>query len=292
MLRTLPRPGIITPQRGIQRPLWPFAVNRDSPQAEGLVGWWPFLPAGGGQAFDLVGGNHGTLNNMNLNSDWVTDPMALSALNFIRANNSYVAVPDADILNPAQFTVSAWISTTQTTDGSLACKAAASGGSGYWLAIGFGLPAVAGLYVGDAVGGFVHGSILINDGLWHSIVGTYDGTTAKIYVDGALDNSGARTGTSGTHTLGFGSAIDGGPGSSYTGLLADIRLYNWALPADLIAAMFDPRTRWDLYYPLRQRVWALPLAAGLKTITLQGSVGTQIALAGSDGTKINLQGSL
>jgi hypothetical protein len=49
----LPRPAIITPWRGVQRPPWPFAVNRDSPQAEGLFAWWPVIDV----AFfrDLVG---------------------------------------------------------------------------------------------------------------------------------------------------------------------------------------------------------------------------------------------
>jgi len=30
---------------------------------------------------------------------------------------------------------------------------------------------------------------VINDGIWHSVVVTYDGTTLRIYVDGRLDNS-------------------------------------------------------------------------------------------------------
>ena len=35
----------------------------------------------------------------------------------------------------------------------------------------------------------------LNDGRWHHVAGTYDGTTAKIFVDGVLKNSAAKAWT-------------------------------------------------------------------------------------------------
>ena len=51
-------------------PLGPFALNKDSLQAQGLSAWWP-LNDGGSTQFDLVGGAHGSgaLSNRTLGAD-------------------------------------------------------------------------------------------------------------------------------------------------------------------------------------------------------------------------------
>ena len=40
--------------------------------------------------------------------------------------------------------------------------------------------------------------------------------------------------------------------------MADVRAWNRALTAAEVWQLYDPRTRWDLYYPLRQRTFFIP----------------------------------
>src|SRR5262245_29711944 len=37
----------------IIRPAWPFELNDQSPQAQGLAAWWPCVHPGGNRLFDL-----------------------------------------------------------------------------------------------------------------------------------------------------------------------------------------------------------------------------------------------
>src|SRR5512137_2016393 len=71
------------------------------PAAEGLVGWWP----GDGNAADIAGGDNGTLQG---GATANGQGMAGSAFTF-DGINSYVQIPDAPPLKPANLTVEAWI---------------------------------------------------------------------------------------------------------------------------------------------------------------------------------------
>lgn len=78
-----------------------------------------------------------------------------------------------------------------------------------------------------------YGSTPINVGDRHDIAGTFDGTTAQIYVDGVLDGSASVTGTLSAHAsqkmwIGRYNAT-GGP---FDGALDEMAVYDYALSAD------------------------------------------------------------
>ena len=72
-----------------------------------------------------------------------------------------------------------------------------------------------------------------NENQWHHLVLTFDGVVEKIYVDGVLDNSQIMT---------LASAIDkakiiigaSDTGENYTGLMASLRIYDYALEGEEI----------------------------------------------------------
>lgn len=77
----------------------------------------------------------------------------------------------------------------------------------------------------------------IIDSRWHHLAVTYDGATLRIYVDGALSNSGALTLNTTTRVLFIGRA----PVRSseyYSGDLDDLRICDRALSAAEIDALF------------------------------------------------------
>jgi len=71
----------------------------------------------------------------------------------------------------------------------------------------------------------------VNDGYWHFVLVTYDGTTVKIYVDGKLDNSATSWNAASSNLLSATvntktNHIDFG---GYNSLLKNVNFYDYAL---------------------------------------------------------------
>lgn len=66
-----------------------------------------------------------------------------------------------------------------------------------------------------------------------------------------------------------------------TGRMCDARIYNWAIPDDLVWQLYDPATRWDLYYPIGRKVWSFkaPAAPGGASIAKLYSYQQAVQLA-------------
>lgn len=156
-----------------------------------------------------------------------------------------------DIGDPAAYTfgstvtlsLSAWIYPTSNTDGIIFGKLT-SGAESFVLRfdrsasnkIAFVIFNSAS--VGSALLSTTLSSSLVNT--WVSVVGTWDGTTQKIYINGALDNSVAFGGT-GLGSLGgnhwcIGHDFANG-NTIFTGNIADCGLWNVTLTAAEIAAL-------------------------------------------------------
>lgn len=78
-------------------------------------------------------------------------------------------------------------------------------------------------------------------GVWHHFAGTFDGVTARLYIDGVLKSSSAVYSGLITYTynnaLLFGSEVNSTnlPMSQFIGLLTDVRIWNYARTSDTIA---------------------------------------------------------
>jgi hypothetical protein len=154
------------------------------------------------------------------------------------------------LLAPAQVTLLTWIKQSGNPgtlryiagrgDDGLTC-----GGSTYALYTGYpGMPGLR-FYVRTGVSG---GSALtaapvdaaVFDGQWHLVAGTYDGTTARLYVDGALVGSPIAAPPPLTYALGGASSfyVDGYPvegcalfgnADDWPGAIDEVRVYDRAL---------------------------------------------------------------
>jgi hypothetical protein len=81
----------------------------------------------------------------------------------------------------------------------------------------------------------------INDNQWHYLVGTYDGSTMKCYVDGSLE--GTNTSFSGNlpvriGDLRIGADYDTTPGNFFNGSIDEVRVYNRALSAAEVGDLY------------------------------------------------------
>jgi len=73
--------------------------------------------------------------------------------------------------------------------------------------------------------------------VWYHIVGTYDGSTARIYINGSLDASGSTSRNTNTVNWRIGRSAWGG--NYHNGKISNIRLYNKALTASEVLQNYD-----------------------------------------------------
>lgn len=162
-----------------------------------LVGYWKFDEGVGKVAFDRTKSeNHGILIN---DPKWV-DGKYGQAIEFDGIDD-FVSIPDSPSLRVQNFTLAAWIYMTKrpyqhgTPASAIINKIHNLGGGpmkGYKLQ--FEAPTATNdrlvLTLGDGTAQrFLIEYNSINDltlNQWHHVVGTYDGSTAKIYIDGEL----------------------------------------------------------------------------------------------------------
>ncbi len=204
-----------------------------------LVGWWKFDEGYGKKAIDFSGhGNDGTFGG---DPEWI-DGIMDGALDL--DGSDYVAIDGVvNDITGTNITLSAWIKTTQGSEGNL--FAANSSASDYALMFGIqgGNP-----YRWD--GGDEQYPPAINDGLWHMLTYVRNGSAAYIYVDGAqrATYSSNFTWTSPVVTRwSIGQEWDDStPSDFYMGEVDDVRIYNKALTADEVKQLMrgDPRLAW------------------------------------------------
>jgi hypothetical protein len=151
--------------------------------------------------------------------------------------DDYVGCGTNDSLNiVGPITVEGWIKTTTADTYSRAFVSRMQSGSPYY---GYEL----GIYNGKAyfhAGGTyasnsLYGTKTVSDGVFHHVVGVYDGTNSILYVDSLLDTQGART----DYKNVSGEALDIGTNYNrmcfFPGIIDEVRIYSRALTASEIA---------------------------------------------------------
>ena len=223
--------------------------------SQGLVGWWTMDGADtvwssptAGVEYDRSGnGNTGTLNGMTQSGSPTVGKIG-QALSFDGVS-SYASIPYNAALCPPDITVSAWIyfnaATTATTYGGASINEMYMYGmfgtnwDGYTLYDDGG-------YLAFFVGGLHYAGFSppLNVGQWYNVVGTYDGSTIKLYVNGAVSATSADTGgdacASGAPLL-LGERGNGSSGydALFNGRLDDVRVYDRALSTSEIEQLYN-----------------------------------------------------
>jgi len=215
------------------RPLkWPAVFPLD----KGLVAWYPFDDRSGSLLYDRSGKrNHGTIDG----ATWVAGRRG-SALSFDGVND-YVGVPDSSSLDIVNYvTMAAWIKPSFAGDGYP--YVASKGDDMYTLYLNkatkkamFGFRRAS-----DNAWGQVIGATPLTAGTWNHIVGLYDGTDMKIYVNGVLDETASRPGeTIKTDNLNFYIGTLKGTSQPFDGIIDEVRIYNRALTAAEIKRLYE-----------------------------------------------------
>ncbi|MHC4676214.1 MAG: LamG-like jellyroll fold domain-containing protein, partial [Planctomycetota bacterium] len=192
---------------------------------EGLVAHWKL----DGNADDVVGGNHGTIQG---NPVWTIGQVD-GAL-YLDGDGDYVDCGNDNSLNLTNyFSISAWFNLNNTGTIQLICKgnAPASDPGGAYTILCTPNNGILSFYVRDSNDtefGYATTAVLLNE--WMHIVGTFSDGNVTIYKNGSFvanDTLGTPTIHSNNEPLGIGAEGDGG--MSFNGVIDDVRIYDRAL---------------------------------------------------------------
>jgi hypothetical protein len=200
------------------------------------VGDWAFNEGHGTLAHDYSGHhNEGTLEGA---AQW-TRGRFQDGLSF-DGSTAAVHVPDSASLEPANVTVSAWVDASASpgvyryvvAKGANGCAAASyglytgpGGGIAFYVSRENGFAWTLSPTVEPAA---------IWNGQWHNVVGTFDGSTVRLYLDGRQVGSGTPDSTPIAYGLQTSNDLDIGaypwcPSSDFAGAIDEVKLFNRAL---------------------------------------------------------------
>lgn len=203
----------------------------------GLVAAYNFNEGAGSAVTDLSGnGNTGTISG----ATWTTSGKFGNALVF-NGNSAVVTVPNtASLRLTTGMTLEAWVYPTSTPTGwrSVIDKNL----DGYYLMASTNVgnrPSVGGTWVGGNQNTVGPSTLAVNS--WTHLAATFDGSTARLFVNGTQVAAQAQTTalvtTSGTLQIGGNSY----PNEFFAGVIDEVRIYNRALTAaELQADMSSP----------------------------------------------------
>jgi hypothetical protein len=218
---------------------------------DGLVGYWPLNDGPGSTtATDLTNQNPGMLVDLAPATAWTTMGQAAGALGVGSAG--FVNVPASSSIDSItnQLTIAGWgyLSATGTIDDYATIASREDGTTidqHYHISINSRGEVPAMWLKTESINMLLQGPTAVPRQTWVHIAGTYDGTMARLYVDGQLVDSQAMVGPflPATTPLILGANGNGAGAASvserFPGRIDEIMLYKRALSAAEIAQIYD-----------------------------------------------------
>lgn len=245
-----------------RRPGPPYCLNRDSPQARGLVAFWPLADGNYRNYTDLVGGRvliqSGTGNSEGGPDGGLAWSNDGTAANKIRADTT----PLTSLSNPC--TLACWffpnnVTTYYTLIGTIKGTLSDS-----YVIVGINGAAGGDPVIVESVGGSAYRSASTtagySAGVWQHACGVYAATNNRaVYLNGRYKGTNTDSHSTGETMNRFqiaGFAHDGTNFDGIAGRVAHGCAWNVVLTDSEVAALYDPRTRWDLYYPIGRKTYS------------------------------------
>jgi len=219
------------------------------PSPAGLVGWWP----GNGNANDAIAGNNGQLAG-----DATFAPAVVAQGFKLDGFGDYIQIPDSPALRPAQMSVEAWVrfdgldTPIVSTFGALGLQyivfkknSRVFNFKGYALRkerngtmdrFAFNVADV------NGTGGLnvAYSATPVAVGQFYHVVGTYDGSRVRLYVNGVLEGEApvSITVDYDTRPVFIGTSGETVFDGKLNGIIDEASIYNRALDASEIAALY------------------------------------------------------
>jgi N-acetylneuraminic acid mutarotase len=207
---------------------------------EGLVGWWKFDEGSGTVAYDSSGNGHdGNLTN---GPTWTTGKIG-GALSFDGVDDHIIMQNFLGIGGRNPRSITAWIKTT--TSNSTICEYGKDQDSQRWTFI----ISAEGYLRNEVYNGALVASSKINDGNWHFVCSILPPNSTKIgnllhYADGIVEEASFSSDkhfstTLLEHFIIGRRTLGNSKQDFYTGLIDDVRIYDRALSAEEVQALYN-----------------------------------------------------
>lgn len=232
-----------------------------------LVGWWRM---GEGDTFPTLldsslgyrtlvraedrstGAHHGTYAFVGLGDLTSDTPGGISRFSLTGNGTKYVSIGDyLNYTTASPFSLSAWVKYTHTNWDSLIGKRGSGYYTGYLLCTAGG---PLGMILRDSGGTYIQAvtSSSFNNGNWHHVVGTWDGSGSisgiKLYVDGALQGMVTTGTTVGEISNSYSLSLASSPAGAFSlvGSIDEAAIYGKTLSLAEVQAIYNSGAPTDL----------------------------------------------
>jgi len=215
-----------------------FNISLGETNTDNLIALYPFY----GNANDLSGNNNGIVEGATL----VTDRFGnKKSAYYFDGVDDYIRIPDNTSLTPInqQLTIASWIKNEGSRNKFILYKGNSYNNREY--SMGISENALAGFSINnngmwheDQFG--INSELIINDNEWYFLVGVWDGTEMKMYINGKLENSKVVSATIGNFDSDLFIGTYGGDIQQYAfrGIIDDIAIFNKPLSATEIEQIY------------------------------------------------------
>jgi hypothetical protein len=212
-------------------PLFAAAQVPSYVPTNGLFGWWPF----NGNANDESGnGNNGTVGS---GIALTTDRFNFSNTAYDFDGNGNIALNALPTTGSQDFTITGWVRTGNTTvRKGIACW----GQDTPWSSTYFFVTNTGYLNCGFAYNGGPQSSVFIADNTWHFVGVTCTNGLIQLYLDGVTTASPLQMSPNiAGNNKSLGANIDNSGPNNFVGSLDDIGIWNRALTAQEVSALYN-----------------------------------------------------
>ncbi|HEB26397.1 MAG TPA: LamG domain-containing protein [Porticoccus sp.] len=238
--------------RGINRPFGSFRISTSSWQARGLVAWWPAIRSQDLRDFSKLTGSF----DLTATGPTLTvDPEMGRVWLYNDASTEYFDRTSAAV-SATPCTMCAWMKPDATHSGTLVAVGSSSTDDYARIITSTDGKVKAQLQNVGAGGGKNAVGSAYSLNTWEHVTGTFvTATDMNIFLNGVGKvqdtTSIAFPGVSRT-SVGRTTRLN--PVTYFSGHISDVRIYNRTLSDAEIYALYDSRTRWDLYAPIVSRL--------------------------------------
>lgn len=199
----------------------------------GRVAWWLALPgrSGGPSWYDLVGGLAMTNSGNVAGFGWSTgsNPGGGGSFKFTGAT-AYLSAGSANTIQPAKISAAAWVNTTSISGAKfILSRLTSTTPSGWDLSLNSGKPRFTVSNASANASAVAASAIATN--AWYRLLGTWDGTTVRVYQNGSQQATASLSGNLTNPAVALEIGNSAGTAGIWPGMINDVSIWSRALSA-------------------------------------------------------------
>ena len=217
--------------------------------SSGLVSYWKLDESSGTTTYDAHGSNNGTVMGPAIGQN----VKELGSSYYFDGSNDYVSIPNSSSLDitGTAISLSVWIYTTSSNGTQVIFSKIVQQDAHpypyfqYNLQLYYSSSKLYPRFLLSIGGNYYYASDVnynITSNTWHHIVGTYDGSTMRLYVDGAINATKSVTGSIDHYSAPVYIGVNGALNEAFKGYIDETGVWNRTLSASEVSTLYNMGT--------------------------------------------------